>query len=116
MRPRRTLLTALAVAFAALGLLAATGCGGGGDGAVDTATARVDDAVDTVTGEAGDAADSVTGDAANAVPVKGQSAKPTRPTPTAGTSGPTRSPATRRTPRSSRSRPPSRASRSRRSA
>ena len=64
MRPRRTLLTALAVAFAALGLLAATGCGGGGDGAVDTATERVDDAVDTVTGEAGDAADSVTGDAA----------------------------------------------------
>lgn len=70
MRPRRTLLTALAVAFAALGLLAATGCGGGGDGAVDTATERVDDAVDTVTGEAGDAADSVTGDAANATVIE----------------------------------------------
>lgn len=70
MRPRRTLLTALAVAFAALGLLAATGCGDDVDDAVDAATERVDDAVDTVTGEAGDAADAVTGDDVDATVIE----------------------------------------------
>jgi plastocyanin len=70
MRPRRTLLTALAVAFAALGLLAVTGCADDVDDAVDTATERVDDAIDTVTGEAGDAADSVTGDEGDATVIE----------------------------------------------
>lgn len=70
MRPRRTLLTALAVAFAALGLLAATGCGDDVDDAVDTATERVDDAVDAATDEAADAADAVTGDEGDATVIE----------------------------------------------
>lgn len=75
MRSFRTLLTALAVAFAALGLLVATGCGDQAGDAVDTATERVDDAIDTATGQAGDAVDAVTGDEGNATVVEIQAAE-----------------------------------------